>query len=368
MDLVAHQELSDTIETLTHSGSPALDQKLMKKVKDTCRSSGVFVKTAYDTLMRHLNKDHSEVRLSTFQVINELFQRSHSFRQMVSANLHGILTQVTGMSPLPPPQAAANKLKQFSLTSIKSWVDKYGSGYPKLKLGYNHLKLNKKVNFEEVIATTTGEQRQRSERHLRQSAFYQQRLEKIKLEMREQYHDIKTCIKEIESCFQILMPVFTADESNKVNTSSEARDRNMRQEEDESDSETEWEEVNESISDTSLAINGLTFNNSVNVIINVPNKVEVRKEDNETLIEIMKEHHRLLVKHYLPKINRWLEVNNIIYSRDRHLCYHLIKLHFNCIIVVLIRRGMSLLNQCSYHLSLYNSGSLKLLMKTILKQ
>jgi hypothetical protein len=164
------------------------------------------------------------------------------------------------------------------------------------------------------------------------------------------------------------MPVFTADESNKVNTSSEARDRNMRQEEDESDSETEWEEVNESISDTSLAINGLTFNNSVNVIINVPNKVEVRKEDNETLIEIMKEHHRLLVKHYLPKINRWLEVNNIIYSRDRHLCYHLIKLHFNCIIVVLIRRGMSLLNQCSYHLSLYNSGSLKLLMKTILKQ
>jgi hypothetical protein len=184
MDLVAHQELSDTIETLTHSGSPALDQKLMKKVKDTCRSSGVFVKTAYDTLMRHLNKDHSEVRLSTFQVINELFQRSHSFRQMVSANLHGILTQVTGMSPLPPPQAAANKLKQFSLTSIKSWVDKYGSGYPKLKLGYNHLKLNKKVNFEEVIATTTGEQRQRSERHLRQSAFYQQRLEKIKLEMR----------------------------------------------------------------------------------------------------------------------------------------------------------------------------------------
>lgn len=50
------------------------------------------------------------------------------------------------MDPLPPPQNAATKLKEQSLLTIKQWVEKYGDGYPKLKLGFNFLKHNKKVS------------------------------------------------------------------------------------------------------------------------------------------------------------------------------------------------------------------------------
>lgn len=47
---------------------------------------------AYEALLRDLAKDHSEVRLSTFQVIDQLFQRSHQFRQLVSIDFQKVLT------------------------------------------------------------------------------------------------------------------------------------------------------------------------------------------------------------------------------------------------------------------------------------
>ena len=64
-------------------------------------------------------------------------------------NKHGysIFVLVCGVEPLPPPHLAAAKLKEVSLLSFKEWVEKYGEGYPKLKLGYNYLKHNKKVRM-----------------------------------------------------------------------------------------------------------------------------------------------------------------------------------------------------------------------------
>ena len=64
------------------------------------------------------------------------------------SGFHEFIKLVTGTeldSPLPPPKAAAAQLKEKSLFAIKSWREKFGEGYPKLVLGYNHLKLNKKV-------------------------------------------------------------------------------------------------------------------------------------------------------------------------------------------------------------------------------
>lgn len=49
--------------------------------------------------------------------------------------------------PLPLPKAAASQLKKKSLLAIREWNDKYGDGYPKLRLGYNYLKVFKKVSL-----------------------------------------------------------------------------------------------------------------------------------------------------------------------------------------------------------------------------
>ncbi len=112
------------------------------------RSSDMYVRAVYEITMGHLSKDHAEVRLSSFQVIKELFSRSHIFRELVISEFQKFSVLVAGTdahSPLPPPEQAAAQLKKKSLLAIREWNDKYGTGYPKLKLGYNYLKTNKKV-------------------------------------------------------------------------------------------------------------------------------------------------------------------------------------------------------------------------------
>lgn len=113
------------------------------------RRSVANVRTTYEQVILQLAEDHSEVRLSAFQVSSELFERSHAFRELLLSDFHEFIKLVTGTeidSPLPPPKAAAAQLREKSLFTIKSWREKFGEGYPKLVLGYNHLKLNKKVN------------------------------------------------------------------------------------------------------------------------------------------------------------------------------------------------------------------------------
>lgn len=98
--------------------------------------------------MSHLSKNHAEIRLSSFQIIDDLFQRSHLFRELLLSDFQRFTRLVTGTEPkhpLPLPKAVAAKLKEKSLLAIRQWHDKYGEGYPRLKLSYNFLKSNKKV-------------------------------------------------------------------------------------------------------------------------------------------------------------------------------------------------------------------------------
>lgn len=100
-------------------------------------------------LMSHLAENHAEVRLSAFQLANELFLRSSQFRELLTSDFKtfaGLVTGTDPLSPLPPPKDAASQLKKGSLLAIKEWTQKYGRGYPKLKLGYNYLLFNRKAS------------------------------------------------------------------------------------------------------------------------------------------------------------------------------------------------------------------------------
>ena len=99
--------------------------------------------------MKNLAKKHAEVRLSAFQLLSELFIRSNQFRELVLADFRKLAALVTGTDPaqpLPLPKDAATQLKRRSLLAIREWNQKFGSGYPELRLGYNYLKFNRKVS------------------------------------------------------------------------------------------------------------------------------------------------------------------------------------------------------------------------------
>jgi len=117
------------------------------------RRSDTNVREAYKLVVKYLAKKHAEVRLSAFQVLNELFIRSNQFRELALADFKKLASLVTGTDaahPLPPPKDAATRLKKESLLAIKEWNQKFGSGYSELRLGYNYLKFNRKVCVSSV--------------------------------------------------------------------------------------------------------------------------------------------------------------------------------------------------------------------------
>ena len=112
------------------------------------RSSNAYIERAFDILMVQLAKPHSEIRLSAFQISNELFMRSHVFRELLVSKFQQLLEvtiETDSEQPLPPPYPAANQLKQQTLLAIQQWNEKFGASYPKVRLGYEFLKFNRKV-------------------------------------------------------------------------------------------------------------------------------------------------------------------------------------------------------------------------------
>ena len=155
---------------------------------------------------------------------------------------------------------------------------------------------------------------------------------------------------EMESCFQILMPNFgffddipstsqsqshpTGTGLRTVSTSSESFCSIEGQESEEenedqinstqpndhkledvsdSDSEVEWEEMGVVTEPPMGAgINGL-LGRTWNVTVEIPHQVKVIEGiENDSLIETLKEKHKLLIKTYLPRITKWIEVNVLL--------------------------------------------------------
>ena len=96
------------------------------------RSDEAILQPLHNALMKQLTKDHCEIRLSAFQVISEIFERSHKFRCLVVDSLQDVIMQTLETEPsrsLPPPKEAKKKLKTLALSTVHDWVRKYGNSY-----------------------------------------------------------------------------------------------------------------------------------------------------------------------------------------------------------------------------------------------
>ena len=60
------------------------------------RVSNLYCEQAYHLLITQLEKGHSEIRLSSFQMIEELFNRSHYFRELLISNFQHFLELTVG--------------------------------------------------------------------------------------------------------------------------------------------------------------------------------------------------------------------------------------------------------------------------------
>ncbi|KAL8616586.1 hypothetical protein ACOMHN_036618 [Nucella lapillus] len=204
------RQLASLVERLTTTGSLTLDAALMKELKNICKKSDLYVERAFRFLMMQLNREHAEIRLSTFQVIDEIFNRSHAFRELLVTDFQTFLALTVETDqhsqPLPPPKAAANKLKADTLRAVQQWQDKYGAAYRKLALGYRYLQTCRHVNFNDIRARTLAEQRRVQQREQQKQKALAAKLEKVRKEVSELQKEITDTATEAENCIELLLP------------------------------------------------------------------------------------------------------------------------------------------------------------------
>ncbi|XP_032348158.1 UV-stimulated scaffold protein A isoform X2 [Camelus ferus] len=203
------QKLSELVEELTTSGEPQLNPEKMKELKKICKSSEEQLSHAYHLLMAQLSQEHAQVRLSAFQAVDELFTRSHQFRMLVVSNFQEFLELTLGTDherPLPPPREVAQRLRRAATRAVRSWSETYGAAYKKLALGFHFLQHNKQVDFQDVNARTLAERKREEEKRHRLERIYRERSERAAREMEEMSGEIHSCLTEVESCFQLLVP------------------------------------------------------------------------------------------------------------------------------------------------------------------
>lgn len=203
------QKLSQLVEDLTTSGDPQLNPEKMKELKKICKSSDEHISHAYHLLMTQLNQEHAEIRFSAFQIVDELFTRSHQFRTLIISNFQEFLEltiETDHEQPLPPPKEVAQKLKKTAIKSVQAWHEKYGEAYKKLSLGYHFLKQNKKVDFQDINVRTLAERRREEEKQKRLDNIYKEKAKRAEKEMEEMSQEIQDTLTEMENCFRLLMP------------------------------------------------------------------------------------------------------------------------------------------------------------------
>ena len=201
-------ELFELVEKLTTTGRPKLDEAGMKTLKGICKKSDDNVKQAYYLIWTQLEKDHAEIRLSSVQIINELFLRSHCFREMLLSDFQQFMElslEINPKLPLPNPIPAAKAMKSQVTIFVNKWHEQFGSCYKKLELGYNFLKNCKKINFANQSSIARNE-RELSQRNARIELINQNRVKSAIEELDELVSDVQSCITETENCLSLLLP------------------------------------------------------------------------------------------------------------------------------------------------------------------
>lgn len=314
-------ELSNLIESLTTSGNPSLDQELFKRVKNICKSSDENVHHLYRMVTSQLEKRHAEIRLSSLQIVKEIFSRSHVFRELLIDDFQHFLELTVGTNadfPLPEPANVATTLKTQSFQAIEQWHEKYGSYYKKLALGYKYLKRVKKFEFDGVRSRTALERQRTQETEARRSNVAQQKLNIVLTQMEESTADIENITNEMENCLRLLLP-----RPEEFDIYKEAMcERNEESVVPRTSSSLHLESQEKICYKTNDPSQNIIKHGSENILnqygfgshsyplnITVSTLVEiVETQDNTDILNTLNELEKQVRNKYLPMIQKWLDV------------------------------------------------------------
>lgn len=282
------EELIKTVEKITTTGKATLDETHLKTIKKICKKNESFLTDFHGKIMKQLSRNHCEIRLSAFQLIIEIFERSHKYRLLVLDDLQKILdlTLETDSKVLPPPKNAAKSLRKLSAETMHKWVQKYASAYRKLEHGYNYLKQVKRVVFNDIEGRSAIERQRQQEQKLKMDNIWRQRVAKVQLQIQETKVEMDECLVQLNNCIELLMPkpenfLFGQDEL----------------ETNESD-EDEQDLASHGILDPKVKI-------SIDLDSNEDQEI-IENEDNKEICNNLKDLNQLFAHKWYPMVKKWV--------------------------------------------------------------
>lgn len=161
-DHARHRKLADAIEKMVCSGEPVLDAATLAMVKTECRGNDAILRTAFETTMIVMAREHAQIRLGCLRLFEYLFLRSALFRELAVLDFQTFVELCVGVDdtnkPLPPPKRFATELRTAGLRFVQDAHRKHGSDYKQIDLAYRYLRRTLKVDFEATQAASRAEQ------------------------------------------------------------------------------------------------------------------------------------------------------------------------------------------------------------------
>lgn len=203
------------VKSISYSGDQDLDRELINQLKAILKSSGDgLTLLALNECLKHLQKDHSQVRLSTFKLIDYLFQKSHIIRTGILDRMETLIPLTLGIRlecesklNLPPPKRFASLLQEYASKSLHRWHSDFGGGYERLRYIYKHLKEHKLVDFNQFRVHSIQD-RLKQQKKLEMKEMMLNNLIRSKLsEFNSLAEDVEQLLVQIESLIDILVPV-----------------------------------------------------------------------------------------------------------------------------------------------------------------
>ncbi|KAJ0255652.1 UV-stimulated scaffold protein A [Hirschfeldia incana] len=200
-------KVTGLIERATKSSAQEVDPRLLKAIKSTLRYSDSEVRLGAQTLMELMKHNHSQVRLLTLLIIDELFMRSKLFRTLIVEKFDQLLSLSIGFRtnlPLPAPPAVATILRTKAIEFLEKWNLSFGVHYKDIRLGFDYLKNTRKLKFPDLQANAARRQREALEREERTKEILRSKFESLRDGFGVLKGEIEETIKEIMESLEIV--------------------------------------------------------------------------------------------------------------------------------------------------------------------
>ncbi|CAO3654017.1 unnamed protein product [Cunninghamella echinulata] len=269
-----------------------------------CKKNNANIDIIYELLTAQIHKKHAQIRYSCLQLYEELFQRSNYFRILVTNDFPDFVQLSVGIRSyeLPPPAPVAKKLRQYAIALIKNWYQHFGDHYRPLGIGYDYLAHNGFIrNDNQTLQSIHYNDRVRSDKEARMKVIEERRFEQIKVELGDQLELLHETIKNMESCFEILIP------KNTNNTSTMDFESLLRGERQPIiDTSVDPEGYKDAIISHGLGSNRYSI--TINMSTDNPLEDQVHESDeNKILYDQLREGYKLLETKQEKQVNRWMK-------------------------------------------------------------